>query len=279
MNKIFHGDSLKVLTEIEKESFQLIFADPPYNLSGKNMKTKNSKTGGDWQKVNEEWDIMEEQEFIDFNNKWISLSKEVLKPNGSIFIACSLHNIGEVTMGLKLNGLEIKNIITWQKSNPMPNTTRRVLTHSTEFIIWAVKGKGWIFNYEKLKKLNPERKNNGDLKQMKDVWKFPLVQGNERIKGEDGKAIHPTQKPEKMLNWIIDGFSNIGDTILDPFCGSGTTCKVAKDLNRNYVGIEREEKYIEVINKRLSVLNKSEDSKSSTEIRKYSDGLLQFINT
>jgi len=258
MNKIFHGDSLEILKNIEKESVQLIFADPPYNLSGKNLKTKNSKTGGDWSKVNEHWDIMEEQDFIKFNNNWISLSKDVLKPNGSIFIACSLHNIGEVTMGLKLNNFDIKNIITWQKTNPMPNMTRRVLTHSTEFIVWAVKGKNWIFNYEILKELNPEKQIDGALKQMRDVWNFPLVQGKERIHGADGKAIHPTQKPEKMLEWIIKGFSNENDVVLDPFCGSGTTCKVAQNLNRYYIGIKRELKYIQVINNRLFHQNKIE---------------------
>jgi len=250
MNKIFSGNSLEILKDIEKESVQLIFADPPYNLSGKSMKTKGSKTGGDWKKVNEDWDII--ADYPKFTNDWIGLSKNLLKPNGSIFIACSYHNIGEVIMGLKLHNFEIKNIITWKKSNPMPNMTRRVLTHSTEFIIWAVKGKGWIFNYDKLKEINPERQKDGSLKQMKDVWEFPLVQGKERIRGDDNKAIHPTQKPEKMLERVVLGFSDIGDTVLDPFCGSGTTCKVAKNLKRKYIGIEKEDKYLEIIHNRLS---------------------------
>ncbi len=155
-------------------------------------------------------------------------------------------------LSLKINGLVIKNIITWQKTNPMPNVTRRVLTHSTEFIVWAVKGKGWIFNYEILKELNPEKSKDGLTKQMRDVWTFPVVQGKERIHDENGKAIHPTQKPEKMLEWIISGFSNKNDLVLDPFCGSGTTCKIAKNLNRNFIGIEKENKYIKVINDRLS---------------------------
>ena len=252
MHKIFHGDSLEILKTIESESVQLIFADPPYNLSGNDLKTVGSKTGGNWSKVNEEWDIMSEDEFLDFNNKWIDLSKKTLKQNGSIFIACSQHNIAEVMLSLKINGLVIKNIITWQKTNPMPNVTRRVLTHSTEFIVWAVKGKGWIFNYEILKELNPEKSKDGLTKQMRDVWTFPVVQGKERIHDEYGKAIHPTQKPEKMLEWIISGFSNKNDLVLDPFCGSGTTYKIAKNLNRNFIGIEKENKYIKVINDRLS---------------------------
>ncbi len=155
-------------------------------------------------------------------------------------------------MGLKQNGFEIKNIITWYKTNAMPNLTRRVLTHSTEFIIWAVKGKGWVFNYELLKELNPEKRLDGKSKQMRDVWSLPLCQGKERIKGEHGKALHPTQKPEELLKRIILGFSNKGDIILDPFAGSGTTPFIAKKYDRRYIAIEKEKKYFEIIVKRIS---------------------------
>ena len=155
-------------------------------------------------------------------------------------------------MGLKNNKFEIKNIITWQKTNAMPNLIRRVLTHATEFIIWAVKGKGWIFNYETLKELNPDKQKNGDKKQMRDVWQIPLCQGKERLKNDNGKALHPTQKPEELLKRIILGFSNEGDIILDPFAGSGTTPYIAKQYNRNFIAIEREEKYIKAITQRLA---------------------------
>jgi len=255
LNKIYNEDCIKVLNDtskIEKESVQLIFADPPYNLSGNGLKSTGSKTGGDFSMVNEDWDKMEESEFINFTNEWIASSKEVLKPNGSIFIACSYHNIGESIMGLKLNGFEIKNIITWNKSNAMPNLTRRVLTHTTEFVIWAVKGKGWVFNYDILKKLNPEKKKDGSDKQMRDIWTMPLCQGKERLRDADGKkALHPTQKPEELLKRIILGFSNEGDVILDPFGGSGTTPFVAKKYSRNFIAIEREKKYADAINSRV----------------------------
>ena len=255
LNKIYNEDCIKVLNDtskVEKESIQLIFADPPYNLSGNGLKSTGSKTGGDFSMVNEDWDKMEENEFINFTNEWIASSKEVLKPNGSIFIACSYHNIGESIMGLKLNGFEIKNIITWNKSNAMPNLTRRVLTHTTEFVIWAVKGKGWVFNYDILKKLNPEKKKDGSDKQMRDIWTMPLCQGKERLRDADGKkALHPTQKPEELLKRIILGFSNEGDVILDPFGGSGTTPFVAKKYSRNFIAIEREKKYADAINSRV----------------------------
>jgi site-specific DNA-methyltransferase (adenine-specific)/modification methylase len=204
--------------------------------------------------INEDWDKMGETDFINFTNDWIKSCKKVLKPNGSIFIACSYHNMGESLMSLKANGFEVKNIITWHKSNAMPNLTRRVLTHTTEFVIWAVKGKGWIFNYDKLKELNPDKKQDGTDKQMRDIWTMPLCQGKERLRDTEGKkALHPTQKPEELLKRIILGFSDANDVILDPFAGSGTTLDIAKKYNRNFIAIEKEEKYIKAIEKRVSI--------------------------
>jgi len=255
VNKIYQNDCISILNDskkIPKESIQLVFADPPYNLSGNGLKSTGSKTGGDFSMVNEDWDKMEDSEFINFTNRWIASCKEVLKPNGSIFIACSYHNMGESIMSLKFNGFEIKNIITWNKSNAMPNLTRRVLTHTTEFVIWAVKGKGWIFNYDILKELNPDKKKDGTSKQMRDLWTMPLCQGKERLRAEDGKkALHPTQKPQELLKRIILGFSNENDTVLDPFAGSGTTPFVAKKYNSKFIAIEREKKYADAIKQRL----------------------------
>jgi site-specific DNA-methyltransferase (adenine-specific) len=132
--------------------------------------------------------------------------------------------------------------------------TKRVFTHSTEFVVWAVKGKNWIFNYKELKNINPDRQKDGSLKQMRDVWAIPLVQGKERLHGKDGRALHPTQKPEEMLKRIIIASSSEGDTVLDPFLGSGTTAVVAKKLCRKWIGIEKCKKYVEIANKRISGL-------------------------
>ena len=256
LNQVYNTDCIKTLNDtkkIEKESVQVVFADPPYNLSGNALKSTGSKTGGDFTMVNEDWDKMEEVEFINFTNEWVASCKEILKPNGSIFIACSYHNMGESIMSLKLSGFDIKNIITWNKSNAMPNLTRRVLTHTTEFVIWAVKGKGWIFNYDILKELNPDKKQDGTDKQMRDIWTMPLCQGKERLRDGDGKkALHPTQKPEELLKRIILGFSNEGDLVLDPFAGSGTTPFIAKKYKRNFIAIEREKKYADAIIQRVS---------------------------
>jgi site-specific DNA-methyltransferase (adenine-specific) len=251
-NKIINGDCIEILNkEIQKDSVNLIFADPPYNLSGNGLQWKGNKTGGDWSMVNEEWDKMTPSDYMKFTRDWISGCHKALKDNGSIYIACSYHNIGEMMIVLKQLDFKINNIITWYKTNAMPNMTRRVFTHSTEFVILAVKGKGWTFNYNVLKEINPNKKKDGSDKQMRDFWEMPLVQGKERLRGDNGKALHPTQKPEEMLKRIILGSSNKGDIVLDPFMGSGTTAVVAKKYGRKYIGIEKDKKYFDAIQDRL----------------------------
>jgi len=252
-NIIYNGDCIKILNDkILPGSVSLIFADPPYNLSGNGLKWKGNKTGGDWYMVDEKWDKMPEKKYFKFTQDWIKASYRVLKEGGSIYISCTYHNIGEILVVLKKTGFKINNIITWQKTNAMPNMTKRLFTHSTEFIVWAVKGKGWVFNYEDLKKLNPERQKNGSLKQMRDVWQFPLVQGKERLRGKDGRALHPTQKPEEMLKRIVLASSKEDDVVLDPFLGSGTTAVVAHRLGRKWIGIEKEKSYIKAAQYRMS---------------------------
>ena len=252
INHIYQGDCIETLNEeIDKNSVQLIFADPPYNLSGNGLKWENNQTGGDWYMVNEDWDKIPEKKYLEFTYSWIKACKEVLKPNGSIYISCSYHNLGGVITSLKALGLKINNILVWRKTNAMPNMTRRVFTHSTEFVVWAVKGKNWIFNYNELKQINPKKKQNGETKQMRDVWDLPLVQGKERLRDEEGKTLHPTQKPEELLKRIIIASSNPDDIVLDPFLGSGTTAVVAKRLDRKWIGIEKKRKYVQASKKRI----------------------------
>lgn len=251
-NKIYTGDCLEILNnQIDLDCVDLIFADPPYNLSGNGLKWEGNLTGGDWYMVNEDWDKMKPQDYFQFTSSWIGLCHKVLKKNGSIYIACSYHNIGEIMMSLKQHDYKINNIITWYKTNAMPNMTKRVFTHSTEFVVWAVKGKNWIFNYKELKEINPEKQKDGSLKQMRDLWSLPLVQGKERLRGENGRALHPTQKPEEMLKRIITASSNEGDLVLDPFSGSGTTIMVAKQLNRQWIGIEKNKIYVKASKERV----------------------------
>lgn len=255
-NKIYLGDCIEVLKQkVKPSSIDLIFADPPYNLSGNGLKWEGNKTGGDWYMVNEAWDKMSAPEYMQFTRRWIGGCHHVLRDGGSIYACCTFHNIAEIMIVLKQLDFKINNIITWQKTNAMPNMTRRIFTHSTEFVVWAVKGKKWVFNYEDLKKVNPDKQKDGSLKQMRDVWAMSLVQGKERLRGENRRALHPTQKPEEMLKRIIIASSNKGDLVLDPFLGSGTTAVVAKRLGRKWIGIEKNVSYAEAAKKRIDKEN------------------------
>ena len=251
-NIIYNGDCIEILNKkVDEGSIDLIFSDPPYNLSGNGLTWRGNKTGGDWFMVNEEWDKMGIPEYFEFTRQWIGACHKVLKDNGSIYVACSYHNVAEITIVLKQLGFKLNNIITWYKTNAMPNMTKRVFTHSTEFVVWAVKGSGWTFNYEKVKEINPNKTKDGGLKQMRDVWELPIVQGKERLRNADGRALHPTQKPEEMLKRIILASSKKGDIVLDPFLGSGTTAYVAKKNNRSWIGIEQNKEYIKIAKQRM----------------------------
>ena len=256
INNIYTGDCIEIMNnKIDKNSIPLIFADPPYNLSGKTLNLANNTTGGAFYKVNEDWDKYNYNDYILFTKKWLEASYDILSPNGSIYISCTQHNIGEILLTGKELGLKLNNIITWYKTNSMPNITKRTFTHSTEFVCWFVKGKNWIFNYDKVKKINPNKTKEGNEKQMRDFLDFielPIVQGKERIKLENNRAAHSTQKPEKLLELIILASSNEKDVVLDPFFGTGTTGFVAKKLNRNWIGIERNANYINISKKRIN---------------------------
>lgn len=252
LNTIYKGDCRTILNkEIPKESVDLIFADPPYNLSGNGLKWMGNKTGGDWFMVNEKWDQMSEAEYLKFTKEWLEGCKKVLKPTGSIYISCTYHNIGELVMALKAIGFTPRNIITWHKNNAMPSMTRRTFTHSCEYVLFFSKGKKWIFNYSDIKKINPDKAKDGSEKQMRDLWIMPVVQGKERVRDKTGRAAHPTQKPENLLERVILASSNKGDVILDPFLGSGTTAFVAQKLGRKWIGVETDDNYIKIAKARL----------------------------
>lgn len=256
VNLIYEGDCVEVMKKyIQEESIDLIYADPPYNLSGKALNLTNNKTGGPFYKMNEDWDIWDYDEYVKFTEDWLREAKRVLKCNGSLYISCTYHNIGEVIVTAKRLGFKLNNIITWYKTNAMPNITKRTFTHATEYVCWFAKGNKWKFNYEEIKKLNPHKTSDGKEKQMRDFLDFiemPIVQGKERIKREDGRALHPTQKPEKLLEIILTASTDEGDVVLDPFFGTGTTGVVAKKLGRNWIGIEKNREYIKVAQERIN---------------------------
>ncbi len=255
INTIYNGDCLDVMSRrIDKGSVNLIFADPPYNLSGHSLDLANNTTGGAFYKVNAEWDVYSQDDYIAFTHQWMDLCHDLLTENGSIYISCTQHNIGEILTTGKELGFKLNNVITWYKTNAMPNITKRTFTHSTEFVCWFVKGKNWKFEYDTVKHLNPHKTKDGNYKQMRDFLDFielPVVQGRERIKGDDNRAAHPTQKPERLIELIVAASSNEGDLVLDPFFGTGTTGFVAAKMNRNWIGIEKNKHYAELAHKRI----------------------------
>lgn len=237
---LYNDDCFKRLKKIEPKSIDMIFADPPYFLSNGGVSCHSGKqvsvNKGEWDKS------VTIEEKIKFNRKWIRLCREVLKDDGTIWISGTLHNIYVIGMTLELEGFSIINNITWQKPNPAPNLACRCFTNSTETILWASKGKNKTFNYNEMFKVNNE--------EMHDVWNLPAVQMHEKKFG-----YHPTQKPECLLERIIIATTNEKDVVLDPFMGSGTTGYVAKKLNRHFIGIEKEKKYFDIAQNRISSIN------------------------
>src|SRR5690554_3066003 len=231
------GDCIEVMKSIENSSIDLVFADPPYFLSNGGKSIKSGKVVS----VNKgEWDKKENYENINtFTHDWLKEVYRLLKPTGSIWVSGTFHNIFDVEREMKKIGYKIINIVVWHKSDPPPLIYKNKFRFSYEFIIWARKSNRHYFNYDEMYKF--------ENKEMEDVWLIPAVQMPEKKHG-----YHPTQKPEALLERIIKASSKEGDVVLDPFLGSGTTCYVAKKLNRKYLGIEKEKKYYDIALKRIS---------------------------
>jgi site-specific DNA-methyltransferase (adenine-specific)/modification methylase len=240
---------------IEAGIIDMVFADPPYNLSGKPLNLTDNTTGGPYYKMNESWDTFGHESYAAFTLDWLTAARRVLKETGSLYVCCTMHNIGEIITTSKALELSLKNILTWYKTNAMPSVTKRTFTHSTEYVCWFVAGTGWTFNYSQVKEINPVLTKSGESKQMRDFLDFiemPIVQGKNRLKDSNGRALHPTQKPEQLVEIALIASSNPGDTVLDPFIGSGTTAVVAERLGRRWIGIENHEPYIQAAMKRVN---------------------------
>lgn len=250
LNTIISGDCIEVMNGLPENSVDLIFADPPYNLQlkGDLHRPDNSQVDA----VDDAWDQFDSFATYDkFTREWLAAARRLLKPGGAIWVIGSYHNIFRVGAALQDAGYWILNDVVWRKSNPMPNFRGKRLTNAHETMIWASKHEGgkYTFNYEALKALN-------DGVQMRSDWVLPICTGHERLKDEAGDKAHPTQKPQSLLHRVIVGSTNPGDVVLDPFFGTGTTGAVAKMLGRDYIGIEREEAYRIVAEKRLKVIRK-----------------------
>jgi site-specific DNA-methyltransferase (adenine-specific) len=237
--RLYQGDALDLLRQTASETFDLIFADPPYFLSNNGITCQAGKmvsvNKGDWDKGTTP------SEMHAFNMAWLGECRRLLKPNGTLWVSGTSHNIYSVGFALQTLGYKILNDIAWYKVNPPPNLSCRYFTHATETILWARRDPKarHTFHYEEMK-----RENKG--KQMQSLWHITPPAAREKRYGK-----HPTQKPETLMERILLSSSNPGDLVLDPFCGSGTTGVACARLGRRFAGFELDENYLQVAVKRM----------------------------
>jgi modification methylase len=247
--RVLVGDCVAELEKLPASCVDLVFADPPYNLQlqGDLKRPDDSRVDA----VDDAWDKFASFDaYDDFTRAWLLACRRVMKPNATLWVIGSYHNIFRVGTLLQDLGFWILNDIVWRKSNPMPNFRGRRFTNAHETLIWAAResaNRNYTFNYEALKA------GNDDI-QVRSDWFIPLCTGDERLKGRDGKKLHPTQKPEALLARVILSASRPDDLVLDPFCGSGTTGAVAHRLRRRFIGIERDAAYAAAARKRIDTV-------------------------
>ncbi len=246
-SRVVLGDCVAELAKLPRGSVDLVFADPPYNLqlAGDLKRPDDSRVDA----VDDDWDKFSSfAAYDDFTRAWLTACRHVMKPHATLWVIGSYHNIFRVGTILQDLGFWILNDVVWRKSNPMPNFRGRRFTNAHETLIWAARDaatRDYTFNYEALKA------GNDDV-QVRSDWFIPLCTGEERLKGRDGKKLHPTQKPEALLARVILAASRPDEVVLDPFCGTGTTGAVARRLRRNFIGIERDRDYAAAAQARIA---------------------------
>ena len=248
-DRILVGDCVAAMSKLAAESVDLVFADPPYNLQlrGDLKRPDDSRVDA----VDDDWDKFSNfAAYDDFTRAWLTSCRRVMKPNATLWVIGSYHNIFRVGTILQDLGFWILNDVIWRKSNPMPNFRGRRFTNAHETLIWASRdaaARAYTFNYEALKA------GNEDI-QVRSDWTIALCTGEERLKGRDKKKLHPTQKPEALLARVILSSSRPDDLVLDPFCGTGTTGAVAKRLGRRFIGVERDANYAAAAERRITAV-------------------------
>src|SRR5215475_10578589 len=249
IDRVIEGDCVARMNELPEGCADLVFADPPYNLQLANelRRPDNSKVDA----VDDGWDqFASPAEYNRFTRDWIAAARRVLKDTGSIWVIGSYHNIFRVGAIMQDLGFWILNDVIWRKVNPMPNFRGRRFTNAHETLIWASRdaaARRYTFSYVALKA------GNEDI-QVRSDWTLALCTGEERLKGPDNRKLHPTQKPEGLLARVIVSSSRRGDLVLDPFCGTGTTGAMAKRLGRQFIGVERDEIYLEAAERRIAAV-------------------------
>ncbi|PZO89847.1 MAG: modification methylase [Sphingomonas sanxanigenens] len=257
LDRILRDDCIAAMRALPSASIDMIFADPPYNLQlGGDLYRPE---GGRVDAVDNDWDKFDTFAAYDrFTRDWLAEARRILKPDGTIWVIGSYHNIFRVGAAIQDEGYWVLNDIVWRKSNPMPNFKGTRFTNAHETLIWAAHSESsrYTFNYRAMKTLNDEL-------QMRSDWVIPICSGQERLKRGGTKA-HPTQKPEALLYRILLACTKPGDVVLDPFFGTGTTGAVAKRLGRRFIGIEREPVYIEVAEERIAAALPLDESALTT---------------
>ncbi len=269
VNRIIESDCIAAMAALPDASVDMVFADPPYNLQlGGDLFRPE---GGRVDAVDDDWDKFDTFEAYDsFTRAWLKEARRILKPNGTLWVIGSYHNIFRCGAALQDLGYWILNDIVWRKSNPMPNFRGTRFTNAHETLIWASRSEDsrYTFNYRAMKALNDEL-------QMRSDWVIPICSGGERVK-TDGVKAHPTQKPEALLYRVLLACTNPGDVVLDPFFGTGTTGAVARRLGRNWIGIEREKKYVKVARERIASTLELDESAMRTMASKRAQPKVPF---
>jgi modification methylase len=269
LDRIIEDDCVAAMADLPDASIDMIFADPPYNLQlGGDLFRPE---GGRVDACDDDWDKFETFEAYDrFTRAWLKEAHRILKPNGTLWVIGSYHNIFRVGAALQDEGYWILNDIIWRKSNPMPNFRGTRFTNAHETLIWASRSEDsrYTFNYRAMKALNDEL-------QMRSDWLLPICSGGERVK-EGGAKAHPTQKPESLLYRVLLACTNPGDVVLDPFFGTGTTGAVARRLGRRWIGIEREKRYVKVARERIASTLELDESAMKTMASKRSQPRVPF---
>jgi modification methylase len=253
LDRILTGDCVEEMNRLPAASIDLVFADPPYNLQLKGGLLRPNQTEVDG--VDEEWDKFTDFAAYDrFTRDWLAAARRLLKPDGTLWVIGSYHNIFRVGALLQDLGYWILNDIVWRKTNPMPNFRGRRFANAHETLIWCAKEKAsrYTFNHAAMKALN-------DDLQMRSDWLLPICGGPERLRDAAGRKAHPTQKPEALLHRVIMASTRPGEVVLDPFFGSGTTGAVAKRLGRRWIGIERDKDYARIAAERIAGVRAASD--------------------
>ncbi len=243
---LYHSDLFDVLGQLGDDSIDMIFADPPYNLSNDGFSIQSGKmvsvNKGDWDKS------QGFEKDYEFHVKWLEACRRVLKPSGTLWVSGTYHSIYQCGHAIQALGYHILNDISWYKPNAAPNLSCRFFTASHETLLWVRKEKKakHVFNYDDMR----EGDWQGDFmkvpnKQMRSVWAINTPKPWEKKFGK-----HPTQKPLDLLERIVQASTEKGGIILDPFAGSSTTGLAAVKHDRKFIGIDMEKDYLDLSKKR-----------------------------